>query len=94
MVVVSAEVVDADGVRVPTASDSVSFALEGTTTSAVLGTGSGDPSDHTPDHSSSRRAYHGMVAALIQTQAGSVTSGFKVVATADGLDSATLTIGE
>ena len=94
MVVVSAKVVDAAGVRVPTAAHSVSFALEGTTTSAILGTGSGDPSDHTPDHASARGAFHGLVAALISTQSGCVTSGFSVTAAADDLKSAVLAIGE
>ena len=88
--VVSAMVVDASGIRVPTAANLVSFSVEGATVT-ILGTGSGDPSDHTPDHSSSRPTFHGLVATLISAK--TVDGSFVVKAEAQGIEGAELKVG-
>jgi len=81
-------VVDANGQRVPTASDNVTFSVTGPGT--YLGGGNGDPACHTADKSLSRPAFHGYVLAVIQGAAapGTIT----VKASAAGFNTVSLTI--
>jgi hypothetical protein len=88
----TAKVVDANGNVVHLESDAaqpmVTFSVKGQ--GQLIGLGSGDPSDHTSDKGSSRRAFNGLVRAIVQatTTAGAI----EVTATAPGLASATATI--
>jgi len=86
---VQVEVVDADGVVVPMASDLVRFTVEGP--ARLLAVGNGDPTDHSSYQAPERRAFHGLLLAMIQStpQTGTV----RVAALADGLGSASIEIG-
>ena len=53
-------VLDSNGMVVPSASDNVTFTVSGEAN--LIGTGNGDPADHTADKSASRSAFHGLVA--------------------------------
>jgi beta-galactosidase len=85
---VQVEVVDADGVVVPTAGDLVRFTLDGP--ARLLAVGNGNPTDHGSYQTPERRAFHGLLLALIQSTdaAGTV----RVTARADGLAPASLDI--
>ena len=89
---VRVEVLDTMGRVVPTASDVVSLGVTGVGGSALafLGGGNGDPSEHTPDKSATRPAFHGLLLGIFgsTSQAGSAT----VTATAPGLTSASLDV--
>lgn len=95
------EVQDTHGVRVPSARNIVSFSVVGP--GAVVGVGNGDPSSRERDKASSRRAFSGLVRAVVQTvprnpsttraAAGARDAAtFVVVAASPGLASARLTI--
>jgi len=60
---VQVEVIDSQGLVVPTANNSVTFSIVGPAT--LGGTGNGDPADHTNDKSPTRPAYHGLLLAVI-----------------------------
>lgn len=85
---VQVEVVDKDGVVVPTSANNVTFSVSGA--GKLIGTGNGDPSSHVPDKSATRPVYHGLVLAVVQSthDAGSIT----VTATAAGLGSSKVTV--
>jgi len=75
-------VVDANGMRVPTANNSITFQVTGTAGAAVyLGGGNGDPSCHVSDLSSTRPAFHGLLLAVIQS--GDSVGNVRVTAVAD-----------
>lgn len=76
--------VDAEGRRVPTASNKVSFFVEG---GKVLGVGNGDPVCHEPDRASSRSLFNGLASAIIEV---GNTDTFKVTVRAADLKPATL----
>ncbi len=80
-------VVDAAGTVVPTASNSVTFQATG---AQVVGTGNGDPTDHTPDHSVTRNAFNGYVLGIVGAteKPGTIT----VTAASPGLPPAQLTL--
>ncbi|MBO9873977.1 MULTISPECIES: beta-galactosidase GalA [Xanthomonas] len=86
--VVAVETVDAKGRVVPTASDTVRFAVHGP--GRLIGVGNGDPSSHEPDKADQRRAFNGLCMALLQTtrDAGTLT----LEATAPGLMPARLAL--
>jgi beta-galactosidase len=95
------DVVDKDGLTVPTASNNVTFTITGGNLdpgATVIGTGNGDPADHTPDKSLSRPAFHGLVLGVVQSTrskdfAASVgTTLVAVVVSAPGLKSDTISI--
>ena len=65
LAVVRAEVIDARGNPCPTADTSLTFVLEGS--ARLLGTGNGDPNDHTPDHAPTRAAFNGLAQAIVQS---------------------------
>jgi beta-galactosidase len=78
---VTVEVVDANGVVVPDADDVVEFTVEGA--GRLLAVGNGDPTDHDPYQAARRRAFHGMLLAMIQS--GDRTGTIRVTARAEGL---------
>ena len=91
------KVVDKAGLAVPGANNTVTFSLstqDDDSVTRLVGTGSGDPSDHTPDHSMSRPAFHGLVAALVKTNAAKVESTFTITASAPGLVASSLVVLE
>ncbi len=72
--------------RVPTASDLVTFSVDGPAT--ILGVGNGDPTSHEPDKADHRSLFHGLAQVLLQMRA---TAGrMTLSATAPGLRPATL----
>jgi len=88
--VVTVVVQDALGNPVPTASNTVTFAVSNGT---LLGAGNGDPSSHEADKASSQRsAFNGLAAVFIQSlnQPGTIT----LTATSPGLTPATITLTE
>ena len=62
------EVVDADGVAVPSGDALVEVRADGPT--RVLALGNGDPRDHTPYGIPERRALRGMLLTLVQSGEG------------------------
>jgi beta-galactosidase len=86
---VAVEVVDADGVVVPTAGDLVRFTVEGAA-ARLLAVGNGDPADHGSFQANERRAFHGLLLALIQSTAA--TGVVRVTARADGLQPASIAV--
>jgi len=85
---VEVEVVDADGVVVPTSGHLVWFTVEGP--ARLLAVGNGDPADHGSFQARERRAFHGLLLALIQST--TVAGRVRVTAQADGLKSASIDI--
>jgi beta-galactosidase len=85
---VAVEIVDADGTVVPMADDLVRFTVEGP--ARLLAVGNGDPTDHSPYQARERRAFHGLLLAMIQStdEAGAV----RVTAEADRLEPASIEI--
>jgi beta-galactosidase len=87
VMLVTAQLRDASGRTVPLADTPVTFAID-SGDARLLGTGNGDPSDHTPDASPTRRTFHGRCLAVLRTgtHAGPVT----LTASAPGLSPGTL----
>jgi beta-galactosidase len=77
---------DAQGRRVPTARDFVTFELAGP--GRILGVGNGDPTCHEPDKASSRSLFNGLAQVIVQ--ATSTPGTIKLRASASGLHSAEL----
>ncbi len=65
--VVMIDVIDERGRVVPTAGNTIDFALAGPL--RLLGVGNGDPSSHEPDHAPHRRAFNGHCFAIVQSTA-------------------------
>ncbi|MDE2265596.1 MAG: DUF4982 domain-containing protein [Alphaproteobacteria bacterium] len=86
--VVTVEIADAQGRIVPTAGSSVAFALSGPGT--LIGVGNGDPKSHEADKGTSRSAFNGLCAAILQ--ATKTPGTIRLDATASGLQSASLSI--
>lgn len=84
---VSIAVVDSNGDRVPYASNEITFSVEGP--GEIVATDNGDPIDLTVFPSTVRKAFNGYALAIVKgTGSGEIT----VKATADGLDSAEVTV--
>jgi beta-galactosidase len=85
---VRVEVHDAKGRIVPITDNNIVFKVTGA--GNIIGTGNGDPTDHTPDKGSERKAFGGLAMVIVQTtkSAGVIT----IEATSRGLAGATLTI--
>jgi beta-galactosidase len=85
---ITVEIQDAQGRLVPVASNEVRFKVSGP--ARLIGVGNGDPSCHEPDKGDRRSAFGGLCAAFVQalTQPGEI----RVDASADGLESASVTI--
>ncbi len=89
--VIAAEVVDAQGRLVPTASNEVTFRVDGPC--RLIGIANGDPSCHEPDKPSSlsqakRSAFNGLCMAVVQTLKR--TGEIRVAASANGLGGASI----
>jgi beta-galactosidase len=86
--VVSVEIQDAQGRRVPTASNEVTFSVS--PAARIIGVGNGDPSSHEADRTNVRSAFNGLCMALVQTtkEPGTAT----VTAAAPGLSSASISL--
>ncbi len=82
------EVRDGQGRYAPLADNSVAFKIDGP--ARLIGVGNGDPTSHEPDKGSSRKAFCGLCAAIVQStkSAGEIT----VTATSPGLASASVRI--
>lgn len=85
---ITVQVQDAQGRVVPTAGNEISFEVSGT--GKLIGVGNGDPSCHEADKGTKRSAFNGLCMAIVQ--ASKEAGELRVKASADGLDSATLTI--
>jgi beta-galactosidase len=87
--VVTVAILDAQGNIVPTASNTVAFAVSG---GAIIGVGDGDPSSHEADKASQRSVFNGLAEVIVQSasQPGSIT----LTATATGLTSTNITLTE
>jgi beta-galactosidase len=85
---VTATVVDANGTMVPSASDLISFVVDGP--GRVVAVDSGDNASHEPFQSTQRRAYQGRCQAIVKSNAprGRIT----VTASAPGLIATSITI--
>lgn len=81
---VRVEVVDADGLVVPSADHLVRFTVEGEA-ARLLAVGNGNPTDHASYQLPERRAFHGLALALIQST--DRTGSVRVTARAEGLES-------
>jgi beta-galactosidase len=86
---VKVEVVDTDGVVVPSSDHLVRFTVEGDS-GWLLAVGNGNPTDHSSYQAPERRAFHGMLMGMIQStdEVGQV----RVTARSDGLESASVGI--
>jgi beta-galactosidase len=79
-------VTDANGNRVPTADDFITFATTGP--AKILGVGNGDPNCHEPDKASDRSLFQGLAQVIVQTT--TERGPFTLRAAAPGLRSASL----
>jgi hypothetical protein len=70
---VSAAIVDANGMVVPSSSANVTFRVV-SGPGRIIGVGNGDPSCHEPNHVSWRSAYHGLARAVVQVTQDSSSS--------------------
>ena len=86
--VAEVSIVDAAGRVVPTASNEVTFTIEGA--AQIAGVGNGDPANHEPDVASKRTAFNGHCACLVR--AGNTTGTVKLVASSPDLKPTTLEI--
>jgi beta-galactosidase len=86
--VIAVEVHDAQGRIMPVASNEVTFEITGA--GKLIGVGNGDPSCHESDKGNKRSAFNGLCMAFVQAnkQAGEI----RVVASASGLEGASLII--
>ncbi len=88
VVYVSATVVDAEGTIVPDASNLIHFQVDGP--AAIAAVDNGANVDHDSFKASQRKAFEGHAVAIVQATAASGT--IRVKATADGLESGTVTL--
>jgi len=85
---VAVSIVDSQGRIVPVANNEVSFTVTGP--GKLIGLGSGDPSSHEPDKATQRKAFNGLVRAIVQ--AGMESGSITLEASSLGLKSAQITI--
>lgn len=88
VVMLDAQLVDAQNRVVPTADAELSFAVS--ENGAIIGVGNGDPSSHEPDKSTTRRLFNGRCAAIIQ--ATTRPGAMHIEATSPGLQPGTIMI--
>jgi beta-galactosidase len=85
---VTAKIVDAQGLTVPVAANTITFSVRGP--AKLIGVGNGNPTCHEPDKGNQRTAFNGLCLAIIQS---SRTAGaIEIQAESPGLKSATATI--
>ena len=99
-VLLTVTVVDSDGNVIHASEDQPWIEFVVTGPGKLIGLGSGDPSDHQSEKSARRRAFNGLLRAVVQTAraplqhvAGEHMAPIEVVATASGLKPANLVIG-
>ncbi|OHB63575.1 MAG: hypothetical protein A2Y77_06500 [Planctomycetes bacterium RBG_13_62_9] len=85
---VTVEIVDANGVLVPTADNLVRFAIEGP--ARLLGVDSGNPRDHDSYQVPQRHAYNGLALAIVQTRRKEGT--IQITAQSEGLAPASIQV--
>ncbi|HEX4006805.1 MAG TPA: glycoside hydrolase family 2 TIM barrel-domain containing protein [Acidobacteriaceae bacterium] len=85
---VTVSIVDAEGRVVPGADHEVSFALEGE--GRLIGVDNGDPFSHASYKASTRRAFHGLCLAVVQSTANA--GQIRIDASSPGLRSASLVV--
>lgn len=85
--ILKVEVLDAKGRIVPRADTLVRFDLSGAVD--VIGVGNGNPTSHEPDVASQRKTFNGLAQAIVRTRRNQ-SGRARVVATADGLKSASV----
>jgi len=85
---VTLEVLDKDGLVVPTASNLVRFKATGA--GRLIGLGNGDPSCHEPEKSGKRPAFNGLALAIVQSNGKK--GGLTLRAEAQGLKPAILSL--
>ncbi|MCK5446702.1 MAG: DUF4982 domain-containing protein, partial [Gemmatimonadetes bacterium] len=86
---VEVEVVDADGVVVPSSDHLVRFTVEGSA-GRLLAVGNGNPTDHNSYQAAERHAFHGLLLAMIQSTDES--GRLRVTAEASGLEPVSIDI--
>jgi beta-galactosidase len=84
---VTVEIVDKNGLVVPTAADSVTFALSGP--GKIIGVDNGQPDSHEPYQANTRKAFNGLALALVQATG---TGAMTLSATAPSLEGARVAI--
>lgn len=84
---VSVDLLDAMGRHIPTATDRVTFTIEG---GEIIGVGNGDPNDHDSELAESRKLFAGLAQVLIRAPAGK--GDMVLTAQAPGLPLARLSI--
>jgi beta-galactosidase len=84
---VTVQIVDEQGRMVPTASNDVAFAVEGS--ARIIGVDNGDPQSHEDYKASRRKSFNGLCLAILQS-AGKPGQA-RVTATSEGLRPATVT---
>ena len=87
---VMVEVIDAAGLVVPNAENSITFALAATTPVLYLGGGNGDPACHVADKAATRPAWAGLALGVFST--GNVAGQATVTVSSPGLKGATVAI--
>jgi beta-galactosidase len=87
--VIEAAIVDENGRFIPTASNNVTFTIAGSAAS-IVGSGNGDPNDHTPDASNERNAFNGRAGAIIRSTG--ISGPVRVTATGAGLQPSSIRI--
>jgi beta-galactosidase len=80
-------ITDKDGILVPDASNLIEFNVEGP--AEIVATDNGDPTDMTAFPSPSRKAFNGMVLAIVRPKAG-MSGKIVISAKCEGLEAASL----
>lgn len=86
---ITIKITDKNGLMVPDAHDKISFSIKGS--GQIVATDNGDPANLVSFASPIREAFNGMALVIVKATKD-VKGSFKVIATADGLEQATLTI--
>lgn len=86
---ITVEFTDANGVKVPNATNEIIFDLEGP--GSIVATDNGDPTDLTPFPSKTRNAFSGKALVIVQSKKGA-TGKVKVTANSPGLMSSSIVL--
>lgn len=86
--IIEIEIIDKNGVSVPTAQNEITIAIEGNAT--LIGLDSGDQHSHERYKTNSRKAYNGRLLATVQTT--NASGEIKISCSAEGLDPTILKI--
>ncbi|MDT0687849.1 beta-galactosidase GalB [Autumnicola psychrophila] len=86
---ITVEVVDEDGLTVPTANNTIQFSVEGP--AEIVATDNGDPTNMTPFPSHQRKAFNGKVMVIVRPIAGK-PGAIQIKATSEELENSDITI--